>query len=324
MSENATTQSKMRTTRFLVAQCRTGDWEGRSEVAHQGAPHAVGTLVLTLAVLLLAGCGNGAPPPPVAPGDPDDAIENMDPATAAAMQAAWLSSGHSHFDAEAFRFWDEDGEISTACARCHSTPGYRDYIGADGSAIGSVDAPAPLGTTVNCDACHNKSAQALDQVVFPSGAVATDLGPEARCMTCHQGRESTVSMNLHIAGAEVADDDTVDPDLSFRNIHYFGAGATLYGGSAKGAYQYTLPGPDGAVGTNDDQPKYGFYDTRNPHVAAADTCIECHDPHSLQRRINLCATCHAGVADDEDLRDIRMAGSVRDYDGDGNDTEGIY
>jgi hypothetical protein len=127
-------------------------------------------------------------------------------------------------------------------------------------------------------------------------------------MQCHQGRESTVSLNEHIAAAEVPDDDTVDEDLSFRNIHYFAAGATLFGGGAMGAYQYA------------DM----LYDERNPHVAAYDDCTDCHNVHTLERKISECANCHTGVASDEDLHDIRMAGSVRDYNGNGDAEEGIY
>jgi len=289
----------------------------------------VGVLMLALIALPFAGCGGSSSftPPPADPDpDPDTGLPpNMNPDTAQEMLALWQTSGHADFLAEPFRHWDEDGEVPISCARCHSTGGFRDYIGADGSPIFSVDAPAPLGTTVNCNACHGAAADALDQVIFPSGAIATGLGAEARCMTCHQGRESTVSMNEHIAAAGIVDDDTPDSDLRFRNVHYFAAGATLYGGAAKGAYQYTLPGLDGVVGTIDDEPMYGLYDKRNPHVEAANVCIECHNPHSLERRISdLCANCHAGVTDDASLRNIRMRGSVRDYDADGNATEGIY
>ena len=300
-------------------------------MTHRFAWHAtwgvVGVLMLALIALPFAGCGGSSsfvPPTEDPDPAPDGIPENMNPDTAQEMLALWQTSGHADFGAEAFRHWDEDGEVPISCARCHSAGGFRDYIGADGSPIFSVDAPAPLGTTVNCNACHGAAADALDQVIFPSGAIATGLGEEARCMTCHQGRESTVSMNTHIAGAGIVDDDTPDSDLRFRNVHYFAAGATLYGGSAKGAYQYTLPGNDGVVGTADDEPMYGYYDARNPHVEQANTCIECHNPHSLARNIALCAECHAGVTNDASLRNIRMAGSVRDYDADGNATEGIY
>ncbi|MDJ0523445.1 MAG: hypothetical protein QNJ90_15360 [Planctomycetota bacterium] len=281
-------------------------------------------LIVALIALPLAGCGGSStfvPPPEEAP---EDSIPNVDPTTAALILAAWQGSAHSDYDARAFRHWDEDGAIPISCARCHSAYGYQDYLGDDGSPQFSVDQAAELGTTVNCEACHSPSAPELDQVIFPSGYIATGLGAEARCMTCHQGRESTVSLNLHIAAAAVVDDDTSDPDLRFRNIHYFAAGATLYGGAVKGAYQYTLAGTDGVIGTVDDEEQYGFYDQRNPHVASYDTCIECHDPHSLQVDVSACADCHAGVTSVADLRNIRMAGSVRDYDADGNATEGVY
>ena len=233
----------------------------------------------------------------------------------------WASSGHADATAEAFNHWNEDdpAEIPTSCAKCHSTPGYQDYLGADGSTEFVVDEAAPIGTVIECEACHNDAASALDQVTFPSGATLTDLGSEARCMTCHQGRESTDSVNERIAqaaqaaaggagGAPPLDPDVVSADLGFRNIHYAPAGATLNGGAVRGGYQY-----DGQS-----------YDRRFRHVPGYDSCVECHDPHTLEVQVSECATCHTGVATLEDLRDIRMDSSLAtDYDGDGDTTEGI-
>jgi hypothetical protein len=134
-------------------------------------------------------------------------------------------------------------------------------------------------------------------------------------------------MNEHIESKSPTGDDDVTAGLSFRNIHYFAAGVTLYGGGAMGAYQYAGK----------------TYDGKNPHVKAYDTCIECHDPHSLEREIaDACSECHKAsdglpVANDDDLKDIRMQGSPLDYDGDGKsldreephaddaaNTEGMY
>jgi hypothetical protein len=247
------------------------------------------------------------------------------PSTATIMANRWRGSGHNDAQAEAFRHWDADGEIPVGCARCHSSYGYQDFVGADGTPNNQFDnpanpnAPAALGSTVDCDACHSPQAIALDTVVFPSGQVAVDLGAEARCMQCHQGRESTVSLDAHIDGRNPVDDDTVTAGLSFRNIHYFAAGVTLYGGGAKGAYQY-----------RDGEADAKLYDGLNPHVPEANVCVECHDPHTLEVRISsLCIDCHrngagAPVATVDDLKQIRMAGSPLDYDGDGNATEGMY
>ena len=225
-------------------------------------------------------------------------------------EALWASSRHADANSEAFIHWDEDDppEVPTRCAKCHSTGGYLDFLGADGTEAGTVDNPAPIGTTVTCVACHNNATSALDSVTFPSGVEVTGLGDSARCMLCHQGRESSVSVDQKITDANVPDDDTVSSKLSFRNIHYFAAGATLLGGEALGGYQY--------AGKS--------YDARFAHVEGLETCTDCHDSHSLEVRVETCSTCHWEVTDGEDLKDIRVLGSTSDYDGDGDITKGIY
>jgi len=206
--------------------------------------------------------------------------------------------------------WDEDEppEVPTRCAKCHSTPGYLDFLGVDGTEAGTVDNPAPIGTTVTCVTCHNQATVMMDSVTFPSGAEVTGLGDEARCMQCHQGRESGPSVDAAIADANLPDDDTVSGSLRFKNIHYLAAAATQLGGEAQGGYQY--------AGKS--------YDIRFAHVEGLDTCTSCHEPHSLEVHVEICGDCHEGVAGHEDLKDIRFTGSTRDYDGDGGVAEGLY
>ncbi len=232
-----------------------------------------------------------------------------EPGVEAPFEALWAGSGHADAEAEAFRHWDEDDpvEVSTSCAKCHSSYGYLDFLGADGTEAGVVDNAAAVDSVIDCTTCHNEAAASLTSVVMPSGVELTGLGAEARCMQCHQGRQSTVSVNDHVAAAGVADDDTVSEDLAFRNVHYFAAGATLYGGQAMGGYQY-----DGKT-----------YDARFAHVEGIDTCIDCHDPHTLEVRVEMCSACHVDVSSKEDLADIRLLGSGVDFDGDGEVSEGI-
>src|SRR5512136_3084507 len=63
----------------------------------------------------------------------------------------WKTSGHADKSGEPFNHWNADGQIPTTCAKCHSTPGFKDFLGADGSTVGVVDKAAAIGTTVECD-----------------------------------------------------------------------------------------------------------------------------------------------------------------------------
>jgi predicted CXXCH cytochrome family protein len=232
------------------------------------------------------------------PPDPDDAP----------YEAEWRMSAHADASAEAFNHWNEDGSIPTSCARCHSRDGFRDYLGDDESEVGVVNQPAATGSVVDCDTCHNDAAAQLDWVTFPSGATVTGLGSEARCMTCHQGRGSTDSVDAAIATAGV-EDDVVSDELSFQNIHNFPTAATLFAGQARGGYQYQ------------DQ----VYDHRFRHVPGYDTCVGCHDPHTTQPRFDGCQTCHDEAVDAPGARQIRMIASRNvDYDGDGDTEVGMF
>jgi hypothetical protein len=216
----------------------------------------------------------------------------------------WLTSGHADAEAEAFIHWDEDGEVSGSCAKCHSTPGYASFI-----ETGTAGAQ-PIGTTVECDACHSDPDRGIvrdhTDVIFPSGLTVEGLGPEALCMECHQGRESKISVDRTIDGAELPDDDTPTTDLSFRNIHYYAAAADQFGTVVKGGYEYAGK----------------TYDARFSHVTGYNACNTCHNPHSLEVDLSgPCQTCHTGV---RDPKDIRYYGSFVDYNGNGDTVEGMY
>jgi hypothetical protein len=163
-----------------------------------------------------------------------------------------------------------------------------------------------LANGFQCTTCHNALQEftryEVSEVRFPSGEVVDSGDANMNlCMNCHQGRESTVSVNRLIGDAEA---DTVSESLRFLNIHYFAAGATRFGTEAKGAYEY------------DGKEYAGLFEHSN-----VNSCTDCHNAHSLEVKWDTCTECHEEVQDKEDLQIIRYY--FEDWDGDGDDEEGI-
>jgi hypothetical protein len=225
-----------------------------------------------------------------------DSIADLNAARAEGLTR--IDAGHFAGSEETFRYWDEDGQVPGSCSKCHSATGLPTFL-KEGANISQ-----PVSNGFMCTTCHDAvpgyTRYEVGAVTFPSGAQLDTASPDANlCLNCHQGRESTVSVNRVIAGL---DRDTPADQVGFRNVHYFAAGATLFGGEARGAYQY-----EGRE-----------YVGRFEHVASYDTCVECHDAHTLEVQVQDCTACHQGI---DDLRGIRT--SETDHDGDGDIEEGL-
>ena len=272
------------------------------------------SMVIVGAVILVA-CGTQATS--TATTTPLTTPTPSEPTLTVPFKDTFLSSGHANATDEPFNHWNADDPpvVPATCARCHTSSGFQDFV-ANGKV--AADVPAPAGT-LDCVTCHNPAAMALTSVTFPSGlTVQTSEEGEARCMTCHQGRESKASVDKQISDFSASDADKVpapikdangnDKNFGFLNIHYFAAGATLYGSQAEGGYQY----------------EGKSYDGKFRHVAEFDTCIACHDQHATQVRVDKCAECHQNVKTVEDLKNNRMNGSLADYNGNGDTKEGIF
>ncbi len=237
--------------------------------------------------------------------------------TPEAVNAQWAASGHGMILDEPWRYFDEDGDVRSSCAKCHSAEGFLQYAATAGNADPAV---LPLG--LDCSACHSGpmgdttwsdlgTYPALEDVLFPSGATQDLDGNSNMCITCHQGRESTVQVDEDIAACPV-DNPMCDADctpmagaggaggasgcegLGFLNIHYYAAGATFFGTDVQGGYEYAA---NTYVGQNmyPDHPG-GLYND----------CMECHmedNTHLFVPAIASCSggTCHGSPADFTDL-----------------------
>lgn len=291
--------------------------------------------VLTVGLLVLASCAQPTPQQVEVTREVPVQVEvtrivEVKPAGGIPYEDLWKDSAHNAVDTEPFRHWDgeDPAEVPVTCAKCHSSGGYQDFLGADGSEAGKVDkaVPAAEAQGIQCTACHNSVATSLTSVAFPGKdeegepIIVSGLGDSARCMVCHQGRASKASVDGQIERFQVTDVDAVvapikneqgnDVSFGFINVHYYAAAATLYGGVVKGGYEY-----DGKL-----------YDAKHDHVEGYNTCIGCHDPHTLKIKVDDCAVCHGEeVKAEGGLQNIREPeASFADYDGDGNVEEGMY
>jgi hypothetical protein len=251
-------------------------------------------------------------------------------------KAAREDAGHFNGAAAPFRDWDAEGMIPATCAKCHSSaglpfivhnPGATVSISATNKSLSSI--AQPVGNGFKCTTCHDEAnfpnRYFVQKVTFPSGKTTWFADANANlCIMCHQGRESTVSVNAALSGAKGADGKPFDltkqstkvlglkdptkpqaadnpPLIGFRNPHYFAAGATLMGGEVQGAYQYANQ----------------KYSGRTVHPDPMNNCIACHDTHTQELMLDKCATCHGAVKSVDDLKKWRKPDDTVDYDGDG-------
>jgi hypothetical protein len=205
--------------------------------------------------------------------------------------------GHFNRNADAFHDWDKEQAIPPVCARCHGAISLPEFLKQ------GKNSPAPhVKNGFACANCHadmlSYTRYTVPKVTFPSGVTIDTGNNDANlCMTCHQGRASTAGVNKAVAGLPL---DKPDAKLNFIHVHFYGAGATIYGGEAHVGYEY--------AGKK--------YVGRFAHMANVSTCTGCHQPHTGEVKIDRCGGCHAGVETLADLANIRVS-TKGDFDGNG-------
>jgi len=258
-------------------------------------------LIMLGSIIILGGCTPGEIP---APPCPEVLCPEPDCPAPIRIEELWITSAHADKDAEAFNHWNEDDpqEIPIECAKCHSRPGFIDFLGVDDSSSGKVDKSTKTGTTITCYVCHNELTDQMTSAAFPSGIIVRGLGSEARCIQCHQGLTSTQAVVAAIEELNITSADSINDDLEFINSHSASA-STPFGTEVQGGYEYR--------GRN--------YKGRYVRGEEFFTCLRCHNPHTLEVQLETCGECH--TYNGLDVKDIRV--DTTDFDGDKNIQEGI-
>ncbi len=110
-----------------------------------------------------------------------------------AEAAEWQHAGHADELADPWSHYDWTQSSRAACRKCHSGNGFIDFSN------GLPDAQQSGAFRVlDCAVCHAAHSRPQDEdllriyddVTLPGDADFTDQGPDATCMTCHNGRRA--------------------------------------------------------------------------------------------------------------------------------------
>lgn len=233
-----------------------------------------------------------------------DSIEDLNKKISTPIDLSHASrSATGHFDSAstAFRQWDEANTVPAACSRCHTSTGAAQY------ALDEVSTRQYPAVSLECSTCHSDlrtfALKDAGDTSFPAGV---RLGYENiddasnLCLSCHTGTTSGADVTA-TTGTTRADEPSGKMDLPLQ--HSDAAAAILFGSEAHSLYEY----PGQKYSTN-------FY-----HPGGGDTCLSCHDAHTLKVDGTQCVRCH-GVSDP---KKVRWVNATQDYNGNGNLNEGL-
>ena len=118
-----------------------------------------------------------------------------------------IDAGHFAATEMAFRDWDGEGEVPATCSKCHSATGLPLLIheaAASSDDVTGVTIGQPVSQGFECTTCHDVSQlpchllRTCGEVPQRCSPYFGEGAPANLCMECHQGRQSTVSVNTAI------------------------------------------------------------------------------------------------------------------------------
>ena len=170
--------------------------------------------------------------------DPHDTRPATDPD---GIFAQYAESGHGDVEAEPWIHYDFGAPDRAACARCHTTTGFKMFLQNPGAGGWSYKTASDDNREVlRCDGCHNNYSYSIRSgaanrfgaaflgysTTLPRNALPlnrlSDAGDSNLCNNCHAGRLSGTNI-LRARFAQLS-----SSSFAF-NSHYFAAAGVLYG-----------------------------------------------------------------------------------------------
>lgn len=121
--------------------------------------------------------------------------DNKDSGSVGIKYAEWSNSLHAHSTRT------PSGPGRNDCVRCHTAPGFRNFIEHAGST--TPYATNTVYEAITCAACHDPhdatnphQLRAANSYTLPEGTTVTNVGNGALCMNCHHARNGEANQNI--------------------------------------------------------------------------------------------------------------------------------
>ena len=160
----------------------------------------------------------------------NDCHQPHNTALAQEERKAWAKSGHGDINGAAWATEDFQNPGQTACQRCHTASGFKNFAMSNfalpASTLSVAAASDKKREVLACSACHNDNNFTVRTVGSFTAPYNNNLSPKTfpnmgesnLCIACHSGRESEDTI------AAIADFS----NASFKNSHYKAGAALMY------------------------------------------------------------------------------------------------
>jgi hypothetical protein len=224
--------------------------------------------------------------------------DNMPQGTAAEIKyAEWSNSLHSHSTRS------PSGPGREQCVRCHTAPGFRNFIENAGTTNSYVT--NTVYEAITCAACHDPhdasnphQLRAANSYTLPEGTTVTNVGLGALCMECHHSRNGEANQNIAnyklglptwAGGSSFGPHDSTAGDMvegvnaiTYGKVIPSGSHSSVIPNVCVGCHMQPVATTDPAFGQAGGHTYSMTYKVVNGGitntVAKVDVCIKCHGP----------------------------------------------